>query len=370
LRVRAGRAAVAAFLGVTSLAAAASPPTLVFIHGIKGARLATDAGRVHWLTVAQALGLSTPVLALPTRFGDGGQERDALHPAGVLTTLILVPRLVEIDVYGRWLAAARALGRPFAPFAYDWRRDDAESVADFERFLEGVIRETGRPADVVAHSMGGLITLSLLNRRPDLFRRVVFAGVPFAGGIGFLPDLHVGRATGLNRRIAGPDVLATFPSVFTLFPLVNEHVVEADGSPSPMDFYDADAWKRLALGPYRPGARRDAAYERFLAEALRRAKAFRASLAPRPDAVFPPVLVVLSDAHPTLVRALRAGPHAEDGIDFTTLPRTDGDGRVSARNAVPPAPIRHEVVVTRNDHAKLLNDAAVVKRIAEFLDAP
>src|SRR5581483_5542436 len=124
LRVRAGRAAVAAFLGVTSLAAAASPPTLVFIHGIKGARLATDAGRVHWLTVAQALGLSTPVLALPTRFGDGGQERDALHPAGVLTTLILVPRLVEIDVYGRWLAAARALGRPFAPFAYDWRRDD------------------------------------------------------------------------------------------------------------------------------------------------------------------------------------------------------------------------------------------------------
>src|SRR6185436_20539033 len=103
------------------------------------------------------------------------------------------------------------------------------------------------PADVVAHSMGGLIALSLLNRRPELFHRVVFAGVPFRGGIGFLPDLHVGRATGLNGKIAGRDVLATFPSVFSLFPLVNEQLVEADGSPAPMDFYDADAWERLAL---------------------------------------------------------------------------------------------------------------------------
>jgi pimeloyl-ACP methyl ester carboxylesterase len=36
-----------------------------------------------------------------------------------------------------------------------------------------------QPITVIAHSMGGLITLSVLNRRPEMFKGVVFCGTPF-----------------------------------------------------------------------------------------------------------------------------------------------------------------------------------------------
>jgi hypothetical protein len=82
------------------------------------------------------------------------------------------------------------------------------------------------------------------------------------------------------------------------------------------------------------------------------------------------VLVVLSQAHPTLGKAIRGGPKAEDGIDFTTAPPVDGDGRVSYRGALPPDDLPSDVFLTASDHAGLLNDPAVVTRITAFLDAP
>ena len=67
-----------------------------------------------------------------------------------------------------------------------------------------------------------MITLAALNQLPHLFQSVVFAGVPFTGGISFLPDLTTGEPIGLNRRILSPEILGSFPSVYSLFPLLSE----------------------------------------------------------------------------------------------------------------------------------------------------
>ena len=66
--------------------------------------------------------------------------------------------------------------------------------------------------------MGGLITLALLNKRPEFFRKL-YLYVPFYGGIGFFGDLHIGIPNGLNNKILSPEVLFTMPSVYTLFPI-------------------------------------------------------------------------------------------------------------------------------------------------------
>ena len=41
-------------------------------------------------------------------------------------------------------------------------------------------------AQVVCHSMGGVVVLELLARRPDLFHSVVFIGCPLQAGVTYL----------------------------------------------------------------------------------------------------------------------------------------------------------------------------------------
>lgn len=360
--------------------ASATPPEpapVVFIHGIKGARLAAPDGSIRWISALQALGLSTPSLALPMTWDpgtDGAQARDALTPNGILERIVFFPRLLAAEVYGPWLESASArLGRPFHAFAYDWRRENLETVAELERFL--VEKGGGRPAHVVSHSMGGLVTLALLNARPELFASVTFAGTPFPGGVGFLLDLHAGTRTGFNPWIVGPAVLATFPSVYSLFPDGGESpLLEADGrSPISVDLFAAADWRRLGLGLFAaspPGG--PDAFEAFLSRALARAREFRRRLAdPAPGVArtWPPTLAVLSRAHPTLDRVVRGGPRSVRGWDFETAPREPGDGRVAARNALPPARLAARIEETSREHVDLLNDPAVIEAIRRHLDA-
>src|SRR6185436_141041 len=146
-------------------------PPLVFIHGIKGSELTDAHGAVNWFTAWQALGLSTPDLSLPLQWNGDVQQRDSLVATGPLDTV------AWHDVYAPFLKWAAASGRAFHPFAYDWRRDNLETTDAFIRFLEKVRRESNDARiQVVAHSMGGLITLAAIHRRPELFHSVVFAG--------------------------------------------------------------------------------------------------------------------------------------------------------------------------------------------------
>jgi pimeloyl-ACP methyl ester carboxylesterase len=292
-----------------------------------------------------------------------------LVPGKILSTIPILPYVFEVNVYGKWLDAAESFGRAFYPFSYDWRRDNNETVAIFERFLETVAQRHGASrVDVVAHSMGGLITLAVLNRRTDLVHRVVFAGVPFPGGIGFLPDLHEGTATGFNDDIAGPDVLATFPSVYALFPRQSDAMVDASGRPLDVDFFSLDSWEQLGLGMFAPGKTPPTPADReFFSEALSRARAFRDRLIPRVF-TYPQALVVASRAHPTLAKAIRGGPKSVGGWDFESAPKEEGDERVAFKNAMPPPGVTYEVVETPAEHSELLNDGAVIERIRKFLD--
>lgn len=313
---------------------------LLFIHGIKGAVLTDERGAVRWIDTWQAIGLFAPDLKLPTLW-KGRQEKDTLKPAGILE------RVFYQDVYGPWLKTAKGLNRPFHPFAYDWRRENAEAV----EALEAKLVEIGKPVQVVAHSMGGLVTMALLTRRPELFQSVVFAGVPFVGGIGFLPDLHEGVSTGLNSRILSPEVLATFPSVYSLFANAPNALVGET-----VDFFDAEEWKRLGLGMFRSGRKAPDGFDLFLAEALRRARLFRAQIYGK-QMKYPPIAVICGKAHPTLRQARKRG----DDWDFDSEPKVPGDGRVQRTHCTPPEGIPYELHEVDLEHAHLLEHPGLTK---------
>ena len=346
-------------------------PPIVFIHGFKGSVLSDSKGAVRWITWQQAFGLSSSDLSLPLYWNGEVQQRDELvarTPLGAVAWQ---------DVYAPFLNWASTSGRIFRTFAYDWRRDNLENTAEFIKFLQKVSRENGGARiQVVAHSMGGLISFVALNRHPDLFHSVLFAGVPFGHAISFLEDMHAGTATGLNRCILRPQVLFTFTSIYCLFPWnpPDSGLVEPNGDGISHDWYSADDWERHMLGLFATIEPDSVTGEHrsHLRKALARAREFRSLLVGHNDDSFhyPPVAVLAADVHPTLSRVVKGGPRAARGWDFHGASREPGDGRVIFTGAMPPKGVPHTVYKTARQHGDLLDDVSLVSSILENLCNP
>jgi pimeloyl-ACP methyl ester carboxylesterase len=259
-------------------------------------------------------------------------------------------------------------GRAFYPFAYDWRRGNEETVNKSLEFLDRIsAQNSGAKVQVVAHSMGGLVSFVALNRRPDLFHSILFAGVPFGHAISFLEDMHAGTAAGLNKRILNPHVLFTFASLYCFFPWkrYESGLVERTGEPIQHDWYSPDDWERGKLGIFGTLAPEQVTSEMrsHLRNALGHARVFRSMLVYRNELQYPPVAVLASDAHSTLSLVVRIGPRAVKGWDFKSGLGEPGDGRVLYSKARPPDGVPYTLHTTRNNHGALLRDTSQVSRI-------
>lgn len=323
---------------------------LVFIHGIKGSVLKDSADQVQWVSLTQALGLSTSNLALPLKWEQGTiQGVDNLKPGGILEKITFLPQVFEKQIYGKWLEKARKFNRPFYPFAYDWRRDNLETLEQFKSFLEKIYSETHTKIQVVAHSMGGLITLAALNQMPHVFQSVVFVGVPFTGGLSFLPDLTVGEPVGLNREI--------------LFPLQSDGLlVDENGREIAVDFFTPGDWAKNGWGLF---ANSESSHEQklnFLTPALLKAKSFRKLLVAE-SVKYPPITVVYSEAFPTVVQGKCVTRKPIPKWEFNSLTKSKGDGRVPFKNAMPPSGVPFKTHLSQVEHGELLDDPAVIELV-------
>jgi pimeloyl-ACP methyl ester carboxylesterase len=341
---------------------------LVFIHGIKGSKLTDlNSNKTDWLTLGQALAFSTPDLRLPLQWKDGQQLKDSHIPAEPLGKITLVPGIIEVKNYSGILEVAPKKYKYFFPFSYDWRRSNLESLSEYLVFLRNIVQKYKKPVKVIAHSMGGLLTLAAMQKEPELFDTVFFVGVPFNGGIGFLEDLHPGTATGLNRKILSPEVLASMPSVYSLFPLnaTNELL---DGNKSiRVDFFEPQSWSELKIGPFAHEFAYKEQFQKYFPRALEEAKIFRKSLiegkllsAGKILTKQPKVFVIAGKSLVTLNQVIRNGPKSTYGWDFQSAAKEPGDGRVSAKNAYPPAGIEYKEFESKFEHSALLNDPAVL----------
>ncbi|HSW14622.1 MAG TPA: hypothetical protein VLI06_17390 [Solimonas sp.] len=280
----------------------------------------------------------------------------------------------------------RGRARRYYLFPYDWRQDNVLSARRLDALIEQIRRDHGDPklrVDIVAHSMGGLITRYFLrygsadvlgdNELPISYagaakvRTAILLGTPNLGSASSLHSFLVGADIGLRR--VPPEVLATMPSTYQLFPHpLNRWLVTPQGEALDRDLFDSGTWQRFQWSVYDPQViarlqargQDPAVLQRYFDKRLERARRFVWALTRQLDHSPERLVVFGGNCRPTPARLLveedggdsvaRLEPgavrHRVAGIDYEALMLEPGDGQVTkpsllARENLNPALPRH-----------------------------
>lgn len=373
----------------------APPPPVVFIHGWKCSRLADEkTGETEYdLTLPVLLGLAKdPALELPMGWLNKGksQVEDNLVATEPIRSFNCLCGMIKLgNLYGPLLKHLEKSPRDLYIFTYDWRRALGETAVLFEKFLMNVKEITGREPQVISHSMGGLITLSVLNRRPELFHSVLFGAGMLSPHAGILKDLSIvgeKNVIGRNTTMFSPKLHLSHPASWHFLGYSGERELfgkpsrvlfrTEDKKPLEIDLHSLETWKQHRLGMYHPESGvtnlPDPELEEWVQSILDKSLKFRKGLLPAnsglsPDA-YPPVSVLRGDSGDTeFGYVLRP----DDSIDLREDIRyMRGDGRITLEDTIPPKGIQCCRVVTNNrEHKDVLNDIDNVEALLDLMIA-
>ncbi len=361
----------AAVLGTSCVAAqpvlapVAGDDVTIFVHGYKGSFLKTAGGSLAWLSASQALSPGEKSLALAF---EGQREVPSYGPlmvAGPLTKFTVLPLLVEVKLYLPFMEFGRDHLPGFQVFAYDWRQDIRQSGTKLCERIESLGPK--RRVRIVAHSMGGLVTLACLQHGSEAVRRTVthvaFVGVPFQGAAASWDDLFLGNVNARNTALMPAQALLTFPSTWQLLPPDANFFVDEKRAPVEVAAFESERWLSSGWGVFSDASlRNDSAYRAQLVARLEAHRAFWSSVENQP-VTFKSMAVVGSG------RATTAGyvARSDGSFDFSQAVTADGDGTVLVPSAKPPEAFGSFIVETKAEHAALLNDQAVQAAILEFV---
>ncbi|MFZ6863615.1 lipase/acyltransferase domain-containing protein [Undibacterium sp. Ji67W] len=288
----------------------------------------------------------------------------------------IISTLEKSGGYHRGIPGKAALKgeRHYYVFPYDFRQDNSRHALALEAMIDQIRRDYGNPdlkVDLVAHSMGGLVAryylrygvADVLNGEHEQVtldgttrvRKLILLGTPNLGSVSSLHAFLSGETVGFGK--ISPEVLATMPSGYQLFPhpLVS-WLIDANGNTLNDNLFDVATWERYRWSIFNPTIQQRmfksggamagdslADLQRFFSYRLERARRFMWALStPEPET---PIRYVLfgGDCNMTPARLLlesdgdqlmtRLNPtaihHPIAGVRYDELMLEPGDGRVT-----------------------------------------
>ena len=230
---------------------------VVVLGGYRGSilRSAEPPHRQFWVPVKVGLNLRKVNLEVGIEEGDDERATEKVIPGGMLT------HIGPVDIARRLLKRLRSCPNArngklrVHDYGYDWRLDPNHLSKGLIKFLEDLpcnkplVSKGTRGALVIAHSLGGLVTRHAVNRRTELFKGVVYAGVPNTC-VNILGPLRNGDEVLLSNRVLTAQVNFTIRTSFALMPLDGRCFFDKETREEyPVDFFDPQTWIDYRLSP-------------------------------------------------------------------------------------------------------------------------
>lgn len=299
---------------------------LIFVPGILGTRLCDINNTVIWGNIKSFSNFS--------KLEIGNPASPALHPCDLVDEIQILGPFWTHDTYKSWLDALNDIG--FSPqrnnlfiFAYDWRLSNFDNAKNLDAFVSAHIPAT-QQFDIVAHSMGGIVTRIYLDNYPSArtVNQVFYLGTPFLGSMDTLGTIKEGWGFPLTNIAGGQELVTrvamSFPSMLEMLPRYKDccYVRKTDGSRQSLDIFDPQTWRSFG---WLPTSYSDPAQFAKFADELRRSASLTPLLSrPAPAGVYE--MIFASDIYDTLrLVGMKEGATEPKDWVFTT---SKGDGTV------------------------------------------
>ncbi|MBS1794327.1 MAG: hypothetical protein JSS81_10760 [Acidobacteria bacterium] len=253
---------------------------VIIIPGILGSELVNGETKERvwiYLTTPKTDGLSLPISP------DLRKNRDRIVATRIIERARVSSFLPEVSIYealiramenyggytkGDWDnpdAAGGGLDKYYV-FAYDWRRDNVENAQLLVRKIRELKQKLGSPDlrfNIIAHSMGGLITrYAAMYGDADLpadgsapvpnwagarhFDKIFMFGTPNEGSMQTMKLLLRGYSIGgFDISVLNREVALTSPAVFQLLPHQRTaRFFDEELNPLTVDLYDPETWRK------------------------------------------------------------------------------------------------------------------------------
>ncbi|HEY0460311.1 MAG TPA: hypothetical protein VGC97_14325 [Pyrinomonadaceae bacterium] len=318
---------------------------VILIPGLIGSELVNkNSGDTVWFDLKRA---KDDDLRLPVS-QNLRANKDNLVPRDIVREVQLIKLTPKIEIYQKLIDTLQADGftegkidapaaggdaDTFYVFPYDWRLDNVENAQILLEKLDSLRAKLNRPDlkfNVIAHSMGGLITrYALMYGDKDLnartrpswkgasyFNSLSLVAVPNAGALQSLDSILNGFSFFGSGKINLPFVqnlsradLFTIPSIYQLLPHAGTaRIFDENLKPVKLDLYNPAVWEKYGWAAYSDedfAKKFDAAEQKnaraYFRAVLLRAKQFQAALDASPTAKNPvPTYYLGAECRPTI----------------------------------------------------------------------
>lgn len=244
---------------------------LIFIPGILGSKLINEEGKLIWGGSDSYINFHK--LRLPRNDTD-----IKLKPGGVIDTITVWP--FKLKQYDRLLQKLRERelgykeGMNLFYFDYDWRRSNFKNAKLLDEYIQNTPEIKNNEFDIIAHSMGGLISLILIQEYDSgkNVKNLITLGTPFYGSLEAF-DTFLNGFNGVSSIMASlgssaenvRSVMFSFESGYELLPTY-PYCCKVESQQK--NIFDLGFWQNQWL----PDTFATESDKRFITESLKRAR--------------------------------------------------------------------------------------------------